>query len=141
VAVTEKELKESLEKREYWWWAEKARSPRIDYLRKAVWFKGAKGSSYLPGVKVDLHMLKTYTEIFQGMEAATDPFFITRAKAYAETLDTVPIFIIDQSRIVGYTPAGSPNLVLWNPISSYYINDDIFNDRGGLIDDSDRPWP
>lgn len=34
--IKEKELKEHLEKKEYWWWAEKSRSPRADYLRKAA---------------------------------------------------------------------------------------------------------
>jgi len=42
------------EAREFWWWAEKTRSPKLDYLRKAVWSKAVKGSSWLPGVQLDL---------------------------------------------------------------------------------------
>ena len=55
MATTDKqnEINELLEKRQYWWWAEKARSPRIDYLRKAVWskvftFQGSKWMNMAP---------------------------------------------------------------------------------------------
>jgi len=89
----EKELQESLEKREYWWWAEKARSPRVDYLRKAVWSKASKGSSYLPGTKADTHPVKAYAEVFGREEAKTEPYIITWAKAQAEVNDTIPVFI------------------------------------------------
>ena len=41
----QKDLQGFIDRREYWWWAEKARSPRINHLRKAVWSKGAKGAS------------------------------------------------------------------------------------------------
>jgi hypothetical protein len=31
-----KSEKELLDNRQYWWWAEKKRSPRLNYLRKAI---------------------------------------------------------------------------------------------------------
>ena len=49
----EKKLQDFVDKREYWKWAETARSPRVKYLRKAVWSKASNGASYLPGIKMD----------------------------------------------------------------------------------------
>ena len=38
---------EELEKERAWWWAaEKKRSPRLDYLRKAMWKKGQAGGKH-----------------------------------------------------------------------------------------------
>lgn len=135
----EKELQEYLEKKQYWWWAEKARSPRLDYLRKAAWFKGARGSAYYPGVKMDLTAIKIYTEVFQRPESSIEPNILTIAKAYAEMLDKIPVFIIDHSRIVGYC-GGAPNLLIWHPHHAHAINEDIYNDRSNLVDDEDRGW-
>ena len=64
-AELKKNENELLEDREYWWWAEKKRSPRIKYLRKAVWSKATKGSSYLPGVQVDLENARLQTNVFK----------------------------------------------------------------------------
>lgn len=141
-AVEEKEkaLHEHLEKREYWWWAEKARSSRIDYLRKAVWPKAAKGSSYLPGTKICWHGYKIYREVFDTPDAKMDPYILTFAKAQAKVLDTIPIFIIDQSRIVGYT-GSAPHKLYMTPQSSFNVAWDMYNDRMDLVDrEEDRPW-
>jgi len=46
-----KTIKELEEKQQWWWAAEKKRSKRLDYLRKAIWKKGAVGGLYAPGVK------------------------------------------------------------------------------------------
>jgi len=135
----EKELQALYEKREYWWWAEKARSPRIDYLRKAVWAKTHKGSLYLPGIKYDSFMLRVFTEVFQRPLAATEPFLVTRARAWAEMLDTIPIFIVDRARIVGYM-GSAPHIIMWNHLVCYSLNMDTYNDRSDLIEESDRPW-
>ena len=43
-----KSADELYDARQYWWWAEKKRSPRLNYLRKAVWSKATKGSACLP---------------------------------------------------------------------------------------------
>ncbi|HAG09339.1 MAG TPA: formate acetyltransferase [Desulfotomaculum sp.] len=135
-AVEEKEKakQEHLEKREYWWWAERARTSRIDYLRKACWPKATKGAVYQPGIKWDTLMLQVFTDVFQRPLAATEPFILTRARAYAEFLEKVPVFIIDHSRIVGYL-GSAPHMIEWTPIMSYSLNEDTFNDRTGLIDD------
>ncbi|MDY6934117.1 MAG: hypothetical protein SVZ03_07830, partial [Spirochaetota bacterium] len=60
----EKSEKELYDAREYWWWAEKKRSPRLNYLRKAVWSKATKGSAWLPGVKLCLDNIHWQTKIF-----------------------------------------------------------------------------
>ena len=139
VSTKEREMQEHLEKREYWWWAEQARSPRIDYLRKAVWFKGTKASAYIPGLKIDTTGLRIYTEVFQRAEAFNEPRMLTFAKAYSKLLDEMPIFVVDHSRILGYV-GSAPHMVLWYVSKSYHINQDLFNDRSGLIPDEDRPW-
>jgi len=124
------------EAREFWWWAEKQRTPRLDYLRKAVWSKGSKGSSWLPGVQLDLENMRWHTKIFKEASPA-EPFIITRARAIAALLDNMPIFITDHSRLQGY-PGSAPNLITWIATASTFINEDLFNDRTGLFSEEDR---
>ncbi|MDY6856842.1 MAG: hypothetical protein SWO11_19470 [Thermodesulfobacteriota bacterium] len=71
---------ELLDNRQYWWWAEKKRSPRLNYLRKGIWSKATKGSSYLPGVQMDLENFRWHTKIFKEAPAS-EPFIITRARS------------------------------------------------------------
>jgi len=134
--AVEKSAEELFDSREFWWWAEKKRSERMNYLRKAVWSKAAKGSTYLPGVKMCLENLRIFTKVFKEA-SPTEPFIITRAKALAALLDNIPVFITDNSRIVGY-PGSAPNLIAWIVIGSSTLNGDTFNDRSGIIDDKDR---
>ena len=54
MAVPEEKLQEFEEKQEWWWLAEKKRSKRLDYLRKAVWKKGARGGKPISDLKLDL---------------------------------------------------------------------------------------
>jgi len=122
--------------REFWWWAEKERSPKINYLRKAVWSKATKGSGWLPGIEVDLENIRIQTKVFKEANPA-EPFIITRAKALASVLDNIPIFITDQSRIQGYS-AAAPHKVSWTPVASTSTNEDLFNDRTGLFSEEDR---
>jgi len=122
--------------REFWWWAEKERSARLNYLRKAVWSKATKGSSWLPGIQLDLENMRWQTKVFKEASPA-EPFIITRAKALAVVLDNMPIFITDQSRIQGY-PGSAPHLITWIPTASTLLNEDFFNDRTGLFPDEDR---
>ena len=137
-AEIEKQKQELLEKRQYWWWAEKERSSRVDFLRKALWSKATKGSAFLPGIKVCTHQVKVAHEVLQQKEAIFEPFIKTWAKILAKNLATIPIFIVDKSRIVGYTGA-APHMVHWTPLASYSINEDVYNDRMGLVDDEERP--
>jgi len=132
----EKSAEELFDSREFWWWAEKKRSEKLNYLRKAAWSKATKGSSYLPGVKMDLENMRWFTKTFKEA-SPTEPFIITRAKALCNLLDNIPIFITDHSRIVGY-PGSAPNLITWIILGSSTLNGDTFNDRTGVIDDKDR---
>ena len=133
VKKTAEELSDA---RQYWWWAEKARSPRLNYLRKAVWSKATKGSAYLPGIEVDLEGGRWYTKIFKEAPPA-EPAILTRARSHAALLDNMPIFITDHSRIVGY-PGSAPHLVTWIPTASFMLNEDTLNDRTNLVPEENR---
>ncbi|MDY6845197.1 MAG: pyruvate formate lyase family protein, partial [Thermodesulfobacteriota bacterium] len=124
-AMTEQE-KNLAEKQQWWWLAEKKRSDRLNHLRKAIWQKGAKGTAYLPGVKVDLEPSILYTEAFKELEA--EPLIIRRAKSMAHVWDNISIFIMDQAQIVGYR-GGAPHTLYWRPDGSFLTNEDLYNDR------------
>ncbi len=134
----EKEMQGFLDKKQYWWWADKARTTRLSKLRSAVWFKGARGSAYIPGVKIDPCGCKIYTDVFQSKDPV-EPGAWTRAKADAAVLDRIPIFVIDDARIVGYCGA-APNVIFWIPYFAHAINEDLYNDRSGLFEEKDREW-
>jgi formate C-acetyltransferase/benzylsuccinate synthase len=130
-----KSEKELLDDRQYWWWAEKKRSPRLNYVRKAIWSKGSKGSTYLPGIQVDMENIRWHTKIFKEAPPS-EPFIITRARALAAVLENMPVFITDHSWIQGY-PGSAPHLITWIPTASFMINDDMINDRTGIIPEED----
>ncbi|MDY6853722.1 MAG: hypothetical protein SWO11_03285 [Thermodesulfobacteriota bacterium] len=90
-----------------------------------------KGSSYLPGVQIDLENAKCHTKIFKEAPKS-EPFIITRARALVVVLDNMPLFITDHSRIQGY-PGSAPHLIKWIPTASFMINEDLINDRTGVI--------
>jgi formate C-acetyltransferase/benzylsuccinate synthase len=78
VAALRKEEVERLEKEGAWWWlAEGKRSKRLDYLRKAVWKKGALGGAYAPGIKVGLERPLLFTESWK--ENVHDPIMLRKA--------------------------------------------------------------
>jgi formate C-acetyltransferase/benzylsuccinate synthase len=130
-----KSEKELLDNRQYWWWAEKKRSPRLNYLRKAVWSKATKGSSYLPGVQVDVDSMRWHTKVFKEAPPS-EPFIITRARAFEAVMDNMPVFITDHSRIQGY-PGSAPHLITWISTASSTVNEDLLNDRTGIIPEED----
>jgi len=132
VKKSEKELFDS---REFWWWAEKKRSSRVNYLRKAVWSKATKGSAWLPGIKMDLENMRWLTKIFKEA-SPSEPFIITRAKGLAALLDNMPVFITDNAKLVGY-PGSAPHMISWICTASSILNDDTLNDRTGVIDEKD----
>ena len=136
--ASEKEQQKLLDKGEYWNWAEKARSPRIDYLRKAIWSKATKGSAYLPGVKADTELIYWATRVFKEADPM-EPWVLTKARALNTVFEKIPIFILDHSRVVGYN-GSAPHKIQWIPWASYMGNEDIFNDRAGYIPEDDRPW-
>ncbi|MDY6935043.1 MAG: pyruvate formate lyase family protein [Spirochaetota bacterium] len=117
---------EDLEKsREWWWVAEKKRSKRLDYLRKAVWKKGKKGGMYEPGVKVDLERPLLFTEAWKENE--NDPIMMKRAKSVAHILDNITIHITDYAQIVGYL-GSLPNTLMWYVDRASFLNEEIYND-------------
>ena len=134
MATKKEELNELLEKRQYWWWAEKARSPRLDYLRKAIWSKASKGSAYLPGIKVDEYGPLCTAEAFDTELAKAEPYILTWGRALANICDVMPVYIVDNARIVGGCTS-APHKVWWTVVSTYQGNDDIFNDRDDLVED------
>ena len=128
VEVSEKELKELEESRQWWWVAEKTRSKRLDYLRKAIWKKGALGGAYAPGVKIELNRNILLTESWKENE--DDPVMLRRAKALAHILDNIPIFIIDHSQLVGYVGSAPHTLGMWPVEGASMTNEEIYNEQG-----------
>ena len=134
MATKNEELNELLEKKQYWWWAEKARSPRLDYLRKAVWSKASKGAALLPGTKMCEYGPIKMGEVFGVEQARIEPYMLTWARALAKVNGEIPVFIVDHSRIVG-AAASAPHKIFWAPVGAFQMNDDLFNDRDDLIDE------
>ena len=131
------EMQENLDKREYWWWAEKARSSRLDYLRKSVWSKATKGAAYLPGIKVCEYGPILYAKAFKTDLARVEPYMLTWSRALATVNDEIPVFIVDNSRIVGYC-GSAPHKLFWVSNGSYSLNEDFYNDKDDLIDTDKR---
>ncbi|MGB2798597.1 MAG: pyruvate formate lyase family protein, partial [Dehalococcoidia bacterium] len=117
---------EDLEKERAWWWAaEKKRSPRLDYLRKAAWKKGRKGGEYEPGLKIDIESPQLFTEAWQAAEG--DHISLQRAKALAHMLENKTIFITDHAQLVGFEGT-LPHTLYYIVSSSRFSNDEIYND-------------
>jgi benzylsuccinate synthase len=114
---------EELEQDRAWWWAaEKKRSPRLDYLRKAVWKKGRRGGAYEQGIKVDLESPQLYTEGWQANEG--DPQPLRRAKANAYMMENRTIFITDHAQLVA-TEGNLPHTLY---ASAQMLGGEIYND-------------
>jgi formate C-acetyltransferase/benzylsuccinate synthase len=127
-AVATQKSIEELEKNQEWWWvAEKKRSRRLDYLRKAVWKKGALGGNYAPGIKVDLEMPTLFTNMWRWWQY--DPPMLRRAKALAHVLDNITIFITDHSQIVGYF-GNAPHTIGWRVDGASMVNEELYNEPG-----------
>ena len=121
---------EELEKERAWWWAsEKKRSKRLDYLRKAVWKKGAIGGVYAPGLKVDLERPLLFTEAFRANE--DDPVMLRKAKALANAWDNITIFITDHAQLVGYL-GSLPHTQMWNNDWGSMGNEALYNIQGHI---------
>ncbi|MCK4723407.1 MAG: formate acetyltransferase, partial [Dehalococcoidia bacterium] len=109
------------------WAAEKKRSKRLDYLRKAVWKKGAIGGVYTPGLKIDLERPLLWTEAYKANEY--DPVMLRQAKALANVLDNVRIFITDHAQLVGYL-GSLPHTQIWNQDVASMFNEQYYNAQG-----------
>ncbi len=125
----EKDIQELEDKRQWWWVAEKSRSDRLDYLRKAVWKKGGIGGVYAPGIKIDLTFPQLFTEAWKENEG--EPIILQKARALANVLDNTPIFITDHSQIMGYCGT-SPHEMVWHWQSASMINEEVYNEPGIL---------
>ncbi|MDY6935038.1 MAG: pyruvate formate lyase family protein [Spirochaetota bacterium] len=123
--VQNKNLDELEKSKEWWWVAEKKRSKRLDYLRKAVWKKGRKGGMYEPGMKIDLERPLLFTEAWKENE--NDALMIRRAKSVSRVLDNITIFITDHAQLVGYQ-GSLPNTLQWHIEHATLMNDEIYND-------------
>ncbi len=116
---------------EWWWVAEKTRSKKLDYLRKAVWKKGAIGGNYAPGIKLDLEFPELFTNMWKFWD--TDPSMLRRAKAIAHVLDNITIFITDEAQIVGYL-GSAPNTLGWRVDGASVVNEEAYNEPGIMPD-------
>ncbi|MDY6934626.1 MAG: pyruvate formate lyase family protein [Spirochaetota bacterium] len=127
---------EDLEKNREWWWvAEKRRSKRLDYLRKAVWKKGAKGGVYTPGLKIDLERPVLFTEAWKANE--DDPGMIRRAKGVANVMDNISIFITDHAQIMGYV-GSLPHTQIWYQEVASMFNEEYYNTQGSIPEPVDE---
>jgi pyruvate-formate lyase len=125
---------EQLEQGQQWWWvAERKRSKRLDYLRKAIWKKGAVGGLYNPGVKVDVEMGRLSMEAEQESMKFPEPEPIRIAKRLAHYLDNKTIFITDHAQLVGYV-GSTPNTLGWDPTMGEMLNEEIYNDSTAIPD-------
>jgi formate C-acetyltransferase/benzylsuccinate synthase len=127
----EQEIKKLEEKQEWWWAAEKKRSKRLDYLRKAMWKKGAVGGNYQPGLKLDLHYPTLFTEKWRQCES--NPIMLRRAKANSHALENMPIFITDNAQIVGYF-GSAPHTMGIRIDGSSMVNHEAYNELGIMPD-------
>ncbi len=128
----QKELKDLQEKQQWWWAAEKTRSKRLDYLRKAVWKKGSLGGSYGPGIKVDINRNSFFTESWKENE--NDPQMLRKAKALAHVLENIPIFITDHAQLVGYVGSAPHMLGMWPIEGVSMMNEEVYNEEGIMPD-------
>ncbi|MFO7962464.1 MAG: pyruvate formate lyase family protein [Desulfobacterales bacterium] len=102
---------EQFESNEQWWWAaERKRSKRLDYLRKAVWRKGSTGGAPISPIKLDLEPALQRIDFYKQFKR--EPESLKVAKIHAAMWDAGRIYIVDQSQIVGsITP--SPSTEAW----------------------------
>jgi formate C-acetyltransferase/benzylsuccinate synthase len=121
------DIEELVDRQEWWWVAEKKRSKRLDYLRKAVWKKGALGGNYAPGIKVDMEYPVLFTDMWRFWKF--DTAIMRRAKAIAHVLDNITIFITDQAQLVGYM-GSKPHTILWRVDGASIVNEELYNEPG-----------
>ncbi len=121
------EVKDLEEKQQWWWVAEKTRSARLDYLRKAVWKKGSTGGLYPPGIKIDMTFPQLFTKAWKENEGET--IMVRKAMALANVLENIPIFITDKAQLVGYVGSAPHEMVsYWQGASM--INEEVYNEQG-----------
>ncbi|MBI5844510.1 MAG: formate acetyltransferase [Deltaproteobacteria bacterium] len=135
-ALKDQSIEELENQRQWWWAAEKRRSKRLDYLRKAMWKKGAVGGLYNPGVKVDLEKGQLAMEPWTANQAFPEPEPIRFAKELAHYLDNKTIFITDKAQLVGYV-GSLPHTIFWDPAMGEMLNEEVYNDATVIPDPVD----
>ena len=110
MAVAEVSIREHEEKQEWWWLAEKKRSSRLDYLRKAVWKKGSTGGRPISELKLDLEPASLRIELHEKHQH--NPPMLARAKVLAGLLDAKRIYITDHAQLVGNNDS-TPSTIPW----------------------------
>jgi benzylsuccinate synthase len=125
----QQDIQELERKQEWWWAAEKKRSKRLDYLRKALWKKGAIGGNYNPGIKIDVEFADLLTQGYFDDEARHDEQMMRKAKALAHVMDNISIFITDQAQLVGYVGSG-PHKIMWRVDAATMMSEEVYNEPG-----------
>src|SRR3989304_1380911 len=93
---------------EGWWMeADKERTERLRYLRKACYPKHPLGGAFMKEVGLCTERLKWFTKVYKETDGL--PWKIRRAMALAAYIENVPVFIGDYSQLIGYD-ASKPNL-------------------------------
>jgi len=94
-------------------------------LKDAIWWKHTRGGEYVEkGVRAGIERARYMTESFKKTEG--EPWVIRRAKALANVLDKMTIFIKDNELIVG-DHAERPNMMPIYQESNYFLNMDLLN--------------
>ena len=123
-----RDVDELAKNREWWFVAEKTRSSRLDYLRKAVWKKGCHRRQLCSRNKDRPYVShQLFTDKWQEHEG--DPIMLQKANALAHVLDNTPIFITDQAQLVGYV-GSAPHEIVWHWQGVSMVNVEIYNEQG-----------
>ena len=133
MATENKEVRQG----DYWWEAENKRSKRLDYFRKALWSKDSTSGDFQSGVMAGVDKMYWFTRVFNETEG--EPWVIRRAKALVTTLENQPVFIADQSRIVGYSCARPNEVIVQCEVNEFPLWD-FYYDRREYIAARDREW-
>ena len=121
-----------------WWWeAENNRSKRLDYLRKAVWSKGTTGGAYQQGIRAGIDRAYWFTRSWKQTDG--ECYSERKARAFEAVLENQPIFILDNSQIVGYHCARPNEVAVYQEIG-YMLNEGLLHDPRGSLAEDDKWW-
>ncbi len=103
----------------------KPMTERARKLKDTLWWKHTRGGEYVEkGVKAGIERARYMTQSFK--ETDGEEWVIRRAKALANVLDNITIFIKDHELLVG-DHAEKPNLMPIYQESNYFLNIDLLN--------------
>jgi len=94
-------------------------------LKDAIWWKHTRGGEWVQkGVKASIERARYMTQSFKETDGQV--WVLRRAKALANVLDNVGIYIKENELLVG-DHVEKPNLMPIWPESNYYLNIDLLN--------------